>query len=199
MITDQQMVEFLQRAVHEHGWVVNEKPFDGPIPGTKALHYNETIGEDTVTFDDIWTGKRYSGGLQVVSVNTDQTLLIHFGGAHTNLTPDSEMGEVITFLKEAIKNSPSVRIPGGEIVIYTNNRYLYVGDGYGDLWNFRWVEMIFDRHIQPSAIEERLRVSIPHGVNLMSIAQKYYPLLTGFEPEIEGLKFFHAFTYQRIG
>lgn len=155
MIPEKILVRFLDRAYHNWGYARGMKKIEGFIPGAKTFPpYEEISPAGTLSFSDVYFGKKESGGTSVVSLNQTPILLIHYGGGELEGVPDEKVQPINDFLKVALVETDA-RIPKGDThppITYEADGLFYCGVGRGDVWRFRWVEIITPLHLRDQAV-----------------------------------------------
>lgn len=194
------LVDFLSRAYgSDWGYAGGMKPTPGFIPGAKTYppYEEEIVPEGKFSLVDTYFGKSASGGLSIVSVNSLPTLMIQYSGGETwRAVEQGQVKEINAFLREVLHKCNTARLPPeenwGEVntqyaLVYIGEKYSYLGQGMGTIWDLRWAEVI-------------LRVNPIFFDNFRMPFRDFFATLAinGPQGDLSSAVFHHVLTHQRI-
>jgi len=171
------------------GYAAGMEKLPGFLPGAKTFPpFERETPKGKVTIVDTYFGKRDSGGMAVVSLSDRPILLIQYHGGESPKVPDSEVSEINGFLKEALQKAKGARLPGvgrEPVANHESGVYGYYGIGVGDIWNLRWVDLVYRtnasnyiRHILTFQRREVLNDVLLRGLGELSSEIIFYHVLT---------------------
>lgn len=212
MVSHEGLEKFLHSAAVNWGYAARTPRIEGFTPGAKTFPpYVEETAEGKLTLNDVYFGRSETGGMSVVSHGDKPILLIQYRGGCQESIPSDEVGEINRFLQQALHtNSGRARSSFPGVCHYgsLDGDYYYIGFGLGNIWDLRWVDLIFNRPFPMSASvlarkvdetgEEFAGIMRNHRFWEKEARSMFSSLSTEGFKSYPSLAFYHVLSHQRI-